>query len=328
MGSGGEIAPRAVVHPLRQTFPRIVPADGEEPLRLHVHLISDSTGETVTAVARAALSQFDDVAPIEHLWSFVRSDVQLDRVLRGVETVPGLVVYTLVSPHLRYRLEERCHELGVPCVAVLDPVMHVLTTMVGSAGRPKVGRQHAMSADYFGRIEAMNFAMRHDDGQFAEELSEADVVVVGVSRTSKTPTCVYLANRGIKAGNVPVVPGSPQLAVLERLEGPLVVGFTIRPDVLAQIRENRRRMMGLAGEDGGQFGRDYVDVERIREELVFARRLFARHGWPEIDVTRRSVEETAAAIIQLLQLRRHPELGIPPDELFAAMLVTDRHDNG
>jgi regulator of PEP synthase PpsR (kinase-PPPase family) len=295
-------------------------------VRLHVHLISDSTGETVTAVARAALSQFDDVAPIEHLWSFVRSPEQLERVLRGVETVPGVVVYTLVSPELRHRLEERCREIGVACVAVLDPVMHVLTAMVGSAGRPRVGGQHAMSPGYFGRIEAMNFAMRHDDGQFPEELGEADVVLVGVSRTSKTPTCVYLANRGIKAANVPFVPGSPQLALLEKLEGPLVVGLTIRPDVLAQIRENRRRMMGLEGGDVERYGRDYVDVERIREELVHARRFFARLGWPEIDVTRRSVEETAAVVIQLLQLRRDPELGRVTGEVLRGVLTAGDRD--
>lgn len=290
-------------------------------MRLHVHLISDSTGETVTAVARAALSQFDDVSPIEHLWSFVRSEEQLERVLQGVASVPGLVVYTLVSPELRHRLEERCHELSVPSVAVLDPVMNVLTAMVGSAGRPKVGGQHEMGAGYFGRIEAMNFAMRHDDGQFAEELEEADVVLLGVSRTSKTPTCVYLANRGVKAGNVPIVPGSPQLALVEKLRGPLVVGLTIRPDVLAQIRENRRRMLGLDEDERARFGRDYVDVERIREELTYARRLFARHGWPEIDVTRRSVEETAAAILQLLQLRDDPQLAATAGELLSGLVV-------
>jgi regulator of PEP synthase PpsR (kinase-PPPase family) len=295
-------------------------------VRLHVHLISDSTGETVTAVARAALSQFDDLAPIEHLWSFVRTPEQLERVLRGVETVPGVVVYTLVSPELRHRLEERCREIGVACVAVLDPVMQVLTAMVGSAGRPRVGGQHVMSADYFSRIEAMNFAMRHDDGQFAEELGEADVVLVGVSRTSKTPTCIYLANRGIKAANVPFVPGSPQVALLETLAGPLIIGLTIRPDVLAQIRENRRRLLGLEGADGERYGQDYVDVERIREELVQARRLFARHGWPEIDVTRRSVEETAALIIQLLQLQRDPELGRVTGELLRGVLVAGDRD--
>jgi regulator of PEP synthase PpsR (kinase-PPPase family) len=283
------------------------------PLRLHLHLISDSTGETVTTVARAAVSQFDDVVPVEHVWFFVRTAAQLEKIVGIVEALPGLVVYTLMSPELRHLLQERCRALNVPCVPVLDSVMQALTTLVGSAGRPKIGRQHAMDDEYFSRIAAMNFAMRHDDGQFVEELEEADVVLVGVSRTSKTPTCVYLANRGVRAGNVPVVPDMPQLPYLERLSKPLVVGLTINPEALVQIRRNRQKMLGLGVDaddgDGARYGGDYADIERIRQELLFARRLFARKGWDEIDVTKRSVEETAAAIYQKLQARRHPELG-------------------
>ncbi len=280
-----------------------------EAVRLHLHLVSDSTGETVTRVARAALCQFDDVVPVEHVWVFVRSAGQLERVLKIIEALPGLVVYTLMSPEARYRLESHCRRLGIPCVAALDSVMQALTVLVGSAGRPRIGRQHALDQHYFSRIEAMSFAMRHDDGQHAEELEEADVVLVGVSRTSKTPTCVYLAHRGVKAANVPVVAGSPLIGEVERLTRPLVVGLTIKPEALVEIRRTRQRMLGLRPEDGGRYGRDYVDPVRVREEIVFARRLCARHGWPEIDVTRRSVEETAAAIYQLLQLRRQPELG-------------------
>jgi regulator of PEP synthase PpsR (kinase-PPPase family) len=236
-------------------------------LRLHLHLISDSTGETVTTVARAAVSQFEDVVPVEHVWYFVRTKAQLDKVLTIIEALPGLVLFTLVSPELRFALTERCRSLNVPCVSVIDPVMGALSTLVGSAGRPQVGKQHAMDEGYFSRIEAMNFAMRHDDGMWAEELDSSDVVLVGVSRTSKTPTCVYLANRGIRASNVPVP------------------------------------------EDTSRFGGAYADLDRVREELVYARRLFARLGWPEIDVTRRSVEETAAAIYQMLKVRTNPELG-------------------
>lgn len=278
-------------------------------MRLHLHLISDSTGETVTAVARAAVSQFEEVVPVEHVWFFIRSTQQLDKILTIVETLPGLVLFTLVSPELRFALLERCHALNVPCVSVLDASMSALSAILGSAGRPQVGRQHAMDEGYFSRIAAMDFAMRHDDGQFTEELNDADVVLVGVSRTSKTPTCVYLANRGIKAANVPLVPDMPQRAVLEALERPLVVGLTINPDALASIRKTRQQLMGLRPGDGGHLGGDYAELDRIREELVHARRLFARMGWPEIDVTRRSVEETAAAIYQMLRARLEPELG-------------------
>ncbi len=278
-------------------------------MRLHLHLISDSTGETVTTVARAAVSQFEDVSPVEHVWFFVRTRSQLEKVLPIIETLPGLVLYTLVSPELRHLLEAHCRRLSIPCVAVLDPVMEALTRLVGSAGRPQIGRQHVMDEGYFARIEAMNFAMRHDDGLFAEELEEADVVLVGPSRTSKTPTCVYLAHRGIKAGNVPLVPDAPPHPVLERLRRPLVVGLTISPEVLAEIRANRQRMLGVRAGDRSRFGGDYADLERVRAEIVAARRLYARMGWQEIDVTRRSVEETAATVYQLLQARERPEIG-------------------
>ncbi len=277
-------------------------------MRLHLHLISDSTGETVTTVARAAVSQFEDLVAVEHVWFFVRSKPQLDKVLTIVEALPGLVVFTLVSPELRHLLQERCRLLGVPCVAVLDPVMAALTNLIGSAGPPQIGRQHAMDEGYFSRIAAMDFAMRHDDGQFVDELEDADVVLVGVSRTSKTPTCVYLANRGLKAGNVPLVPDNPQVAALEKLRRPLVVGLTINPDALSHIRRTRQRMLGLQEGDGARLGGDYADVGRIRQELVVARRLFARNSWPEIDVTKRSVEETAASIYQMVLLRQQPEL--------------------
>jgi regulator of PEP synthase PpsR (kinase-PPPase family) len=274
-----------------------------------MHLISDSTGETVTTVARAAVSQFEDVVPVEHVWFFVRTRAQLEKIMSIVEALPGLVIYTLVSPELRYGLQEHCRAMNVPCVPVLDAVMNSLTALVGSAGRPKIGRQHVMDDGYFSRIAAMDFAIRHDDGQFAEELDQADVVLVGVSRTSKTPTCVYLANRGIKTANVPIVPNMPQSAMLERTKRPLIVGLTINPDALVQIRHNRQRMLGVAPGGDGRYGGDYADIERVREELVLARRLFARHNWPEIDVTKRSVEETAAAIYQMLQARLSPELG-------------------
>jgi [pyruvate, water dikinase]-phosphate phosphotransferase / [pyruvate, water dikinase] kinase len=275
-------------------------------LRLHLHLISDSTGETVTTVARAAVSQFEDVVPVEHVWFFVRTRAQLEKVLSIIGMMPGMVIFTLISPDLRQLLQERCEQMNVPCVPVLDAVMASLTEMVGSSGMPKIGKQHEMDAGYFSRIAAMDFAMRHDDGQAPDRLDDADVVLVGVSRTSKTPTCVYLANRGIKAANVPIVPDMPQLRYLEKLKRPLVVGLTINADHLTSIRRNRQKHMGVG--DEGQYGGDYAESDRVREELVAARRMFRKFGWPEIDVTRRSVEETAAAVLQFLQARREPAL--------------------
>jgi regulator of PEP synthase PpsR (kinase-PPPase family) len=303
-------------------------------MRLHMHLVSDSTGETVTTVARAAVSQFEEVVPVEHVWSFVRTRAQVDKVLSIIKALPGLVIFTLVSPDLREALEEGCRGLNTPCVPVLDGVSVAISNLVGKEGRPRIGGQHAMNAGYFSRIEAMDFMLRHDDGQCPAELDGADVVLVGVSRTSKTPTCIYLANRGVKAGNVPVVPGIDLPPQLARLTRPLVVGLTIRPEALVQIRTHRVRLLGrgggatappppAAGDGGGpvidpageedaarlsRYGGDYVELERVRAEVVHARRVFARHGWPVIDVTRRSVEETAAAILQHMQARQDPDL--------------------
>jgi hypothetical protein len=201
--------------------------------------------------------------------------------------------------------------------------MNALAGLLGSAGRPQVGRQHALDEGYFSRIAAIDFAMRHDDGQSDERLEDADVVLVGVSRTSKTPTCVYLAHRGIKAANVPIVAAASRLERLEKLRRPLIVGLTINPELLAQIRRNRQQMLGLEHGDAGRFGGDYAEVDRIRQELVQARRLFARNRWPEIDVTKRSVEETAASIYQMLQVRQQPELKALAASLPHADLAAD-----
>ena len=285
---------------------------GGNVLRLHLHLVSDSTGETVTTVARAGISQFDGVVPVEHVWSFVRTRAQVDQVLSMVRALPGAVIFTLVSPDLRQALQEGCRALNTPCVAILDGVLSALSSLLGAETRPQIGRQHAMDAGYFSRIEAMNFMFRHNDGQCAWELEDADVVLVGVSRTSKTPTSIYLANRGIKVANVPVVPDCPLPPELERPSHPLVVGLTISPEPLVQIRINRLRQLRLelAEHQAGRpaFEGDYAELERVRAELVYARRLFARHTWPVIDVTRRSVEETAAAIFQLMQARHRAEI--------------------
>lgn len=279
-------------------------------MRVHLHLVSDLTGETVTTVARASVAQFEGVVPVEHVWSFVRTRAQLDQVLSMVKALPGVVIFTLISSELRQILQDGCRALNIPCVAVLDGVLGSLSGLLGAETRPQIGRQHALDAGYFSRIDAMAFMLRHDDGQCHWELDQADVVMVGVSRTSKTPTSIYLANRGIKVANIPVVPDCPLPSELETLKGPLVIGLTISPEPLVQIRRSRLRQLRLEEEERpvgrGSFEGDYAELERVRAELVYARRLFARYGWPVIDVTRRSVEETAAAIFQLLQARDKP----------------------
>jgi regulator of PEP synthase PpsR (kinase-PPPase family) len=270
----------------------------------HVHLVSDSTGETLNAMAKAVIARFDGVIPIEHIYALVRSPKQMERVLEEVAGAPGVVLHTLVDRELREQLEEGCRRLQTPQIGALDPLVGALSGYLGTNISTRVGAQHALDHGYFNRIGALDFAIAHDDGQGTlEQLEHADVVLCGVSRTSKTPTCIYLANRGIRAANVPLVPGQEDGERLTQLKNPLVVGLTVSPDRLVQIRRNR--LEGL----NAQHASDYVDHDAVREETVKARRAFERRGWPTIDVTRRSVEETAAAIINLLSERRTRRVG-------------------
>lgn len=261
----------------------------------HLHLVSDSSGETLNAVAKAACAQFDMGQPIEHIYALIRSRRQLDRALVEIERLPGLVLHTIVNEELRKALEDRCRSLGQPSVAVLDPVIGLLRAYLGLETSHRPGAQHELDARYFARIEALNFAMAHDDGQAGPTLNDADIVLVGVSRTSKTPTCIYLANRGYKAGNIPLVLGLPLPESLNALTRPVVVGLLASPERLVQIRRHRL----LALEETQET--EYINIDTVRAEVAFARRLFEERGWPIIDVTRRSVEETAAALINLLK---------------------------
>jgi regulator of PEP synthase PpsR (kinase-PPPase family) len=270
------------------------------PSYFHLHLVSDSTGETLTMVARAAAAQYATVSPIEHLYPLIRTQRQLDRVLGEIEDAPGIVLYTLLESDIAKALEEKCRGLGLPCMSVLGPVLGLFQSYLGTGTtRPRVGAQHMLNADYFKRIDALNYTMMHDDGQHTDNLEEADVVLVGISRTSKTPTAIYLANRGVKTGNIPLVPNVPLPTQLDTLKNPLVVGLYASPERIVAIRQNR--LLGLnAHRDDDQ----YIDRQAVAEEVTFSRKLYARHNWPSIDVTRRSIEETAAAVIALLGERR------------------------
>jgi regulator of PEP synthase PpsR (kinase-PPPase family) len=271
---------------------------------INVHLVSDSTGDTVRSVARACLVQFEAVEPVEHFWVLVRSPGQMKRVIEGISAYPGLVLCTVVDEALRRNLEEACIRMGVPFVAMLDPVIASLGLLLDARSVGEPGRQHALDTSYFNRIEAMNYTMAHDDGQSTWNLNEADVILVGVSRTSKTPTCIYLANRGLKVANVPFVPEIELPAELLEVKEPLIVGLVVDPARLVQVRRNRLLTLKEDPET------TYTDLERVQEEVTQARRFFTRHGWPTIDVTRRSIEETAAAVVQL-HSKRLAERGAP-----------------
>lgn len=264
----------------------------------HVHLVSDSTGETLSTMLKATAARFKGASPLEHVTTLVRTRRHMNEVLARIEGSPGLILYTIADPALRRHLEVKCAELQLPAISVLDPLLNAFASYLGLEQTIQTAAQHTLDENYFQRIAALDYTLAHDDGQMLWDLETADVVLVGVSRTSKTPTCMYLANRGVKAANVPLVPTSDHPEELETLKKPLVVGLTASPDRLAQIRQSR--LKNLDREEPT----DYSDTAQIRQEVIKAKRLFARKGWPVIDVTRRSVEETAAQIISRLSAKR------------------------
>ena len=275
----------------------MAPPTRSDMRRFHLHLVSDSTGETIRSVARACMVQFDGIDPVEHLWPMARTAAAMERVLEDIASHPGLVIFTLVNDGLVAQLVEGCRRMQVPAISVLDPVIAAFGNFLGAVPSHRIGGQHALDAEYFKRIEAMDWTLSHDDGQRAHELEGSDIVLIGVSRTSKTPTCLYLANRGIKAANVPWVPGIPLPPGLDKLQTPLVIGLTNDPKRLVELR--RARLNSLQQDEETP----YVDFDKVRAEITEARRYFARNKWPVIDVTRRSIEETSAAIVTLYNRR-------------------------
>ena len=268
------------------------------PSYFHLHLVSDATGETLTTIAKAAAVQYAQVRPIEHMHPLVRTQRQLNRVLQEIEQAPGIVLYTLVNKDLCAELEKRCKELKSPCLAVLQPIMQTFESYLGAPQTPTVAGQHVLDADYFKRIDAMNFTMAHDDGRLPDNLSDADIILLGISRTSKTPTSIYLAQRGYKTANLPIVPSLPMPESLTEPHTAFVVCLVASADRLSEVRRNRAMLLADRDLD------DYVDRSHIAAEIAHSRRICAKYGWPVIDVTRRSIEETAASIIRLMQDRK------------------------
>jgi hypothetical protein len=264
----------------------------------HLHLVSDASGETLTTIAKAAVVQLSHAKPNRHMHPLVRNQRQLEKVLQQIEANPGIVLYTIMNRDLVHMLETRCAELAVPCVAVLRPILRAFEDYLKTPSRDVVAGQHTMDDDYFRRIEAMNFTLAHDDSQFSEDLDKADIVLVGASRTSKTPTSIYLANRGYKTANVSLVPNIPPPPNLTSLTQPLVVGLIASPDRIADIRKNRMLALNSSNLDS------YVDADVIKEEMALTKRLCAQNRWNTIDVTKKSIEETAATIIALFEERR------------------------
>ena len=270
----------------------------------HLHMISDATGETLMSVGRAAAAQYQGVAAVEHIYPLVRSKEQLDKAIAEIETAPGMVLYTLVDKDLIERLESACREAGAPTLSVLGPILNFFEAFIGMESTPRAGAQHMLDADYFRRIDALNYSMMCDDGQNVDAYEDADVVLVGISRTSKTPTSIYLANRGVKTANIPMVPRVPLPRAVRTLVRPLVVGLLASPDRIVQIRQNRL----IAMNDHANV--DYIDRRLVNEEIAASRRYFEAQGWPVIDVTRRSIEETAAAVMDLMRAHRYRSIAL------------------
>lgn len=268
--------------------------------KFHLHLISDSTGGTLNSVVKACLSQFEGVEVEQHIWNLVRSQAQLNAVVEGIKTHGGMALYTLVDDSLAQILEKQCQVLGAPALSILQPTIQSMSRFFDQRSLAEPGLQHKLNAEYFARMDAVDYALHHDDGQKSDyNLDKADVILVGVSRTSKTPTCVYLANRGIKAANIPYVPNLPFPERVLELKKPLFVALTATPERLIEIRRNRLLQLGEYDET------DYLLAEKVQDEVRTARRFYAQQGWEVIDVSRRSVEETASEILTLLE--RHHE---------------------
>lgn len=267
--------------------------------KFNLHLVSDSTGETVGSVARAALVQFEDVDAEEFSWTLVRSKTQMEKVIAEIIENPGAVMYTLVDATLRDMLKMECVKRGLPCIEVLAGVVSELSSYLGVESHAQTGKQYELNEEYFTRMDAINYALAHDDGQGHWEMDQADIIILGVSRTSKSPTCMYLAYKGFKAANIPLVLDCPLPPTLETLKKPLIIGLTINPDRLQQIRKSRLQSLSHDSET------NYIDMEYMQKEIAEARKLYSKNRWPVIDVTKRSVEETAATIVQYL--RKHQE---------------------
>lgn len=276
-------------------------ANNKDTKEFRLYLVSDATGTTLQGLARAALSQFDGIDATERFWPMIRSEMQLDRAIADIQKQPGPVLFTLVDRSLRKKLQRACEDLNVPCMPVLDPILRTMSSYLGLEAKGIPGLQHSLDEAYFKRIDAVDFALHFDDGQTMQGLEEADVILVGVSRTSKTPTCIFLARRGIKAANIPLVPHVPLPDKLFELTEPLIIGLTESPKRLENLRRSRLN----ADENNRHYDEnDYLDLDKIEEEIKTARKLFTKQKWPVIDVTRKSVEETTAEIYALLQRHR------------------------
>jgi regulator of PEP synthase PpsR (kinase-PPPase family) len=266
---------------------------------INLHLISDSTGETLSSVSRAVLSQFEGVESCDFVWSLTRTKAQIKKIKESITQNPGVILYTILEDDLIKDLKTHCYDLHIPCIPVLSSIISEFSNYLGRDISQTIGRQHILDRKYFSKVEAIDYTINHDDGQSSWNLHDADIVIIGVSRTSKSPTSVYLSCRGYKVANVPFVKLENIPKSIYELKKPFIVGLTINPEKLVQIRQSRLASMGQDNKT------DYIDIESIKKEVLESRKLFSKLNCSVIDVTQRSVEETAAKILQLYQDKAH-----------------------
>ena len=267
---------------------------------IYLHLVSHASGELIEMLARNAVAQLDGVDVERRLWKMVRHMGQVPEILAKIAETRGFVLHSIAATDIREALEEGCKRLRVPCLFTLEPLVTLLSGHFDVPVRFRSSNLDTIDEDYYQRVEAMKYTLGHDDGLATNELDNADVVLVGVSRATKTPTCMYLASRGVKAANVPLVPGVPLPDGLLAATNPLVVGLTINPNRLAAIRSARLKALNQKDVT------DYDDLDSLRKEVRDARRIFLRHGWPVIDVTDRSIEQVTNMIIEMQTKRATP----------------------
>ncbi|MFZ8864746.1 MAG: pyruvate, water dikinase regulatory protein [Rickettsiales bacterium] len=262
--------------------------------KINIHLISDSTGETLGAISRAVISQFRGVESNEFMWSLVRTKKKMKEVIEKIKEQRGIVLYTILSQELLDLLLEECKKHQIATIPALDEIIEKFSKYIGQEIINKPGRQHILDQDYFKKIEAINYTISHDDGQKIEGIEEADVIIIGPSRTSKSPTCIYLSHRGLKAANIPYISGVLLPEKITQIKNSLIIGLTINSEALIQIRKNRIKILG----QNISSGNEYIDYESVDKEVKEARKYYLQHNWPIIDVSKKSIEETAAAIIE------------------------------
>lgn len=272
-------------------------AAGAKPAEVFV--VSDGTGETANGVVKAAMLQFQTLWRLR-TFGEVRHDSQVRRVLELADRVSALVVFTVVDKRVAARIRELGAEYGVPTVDLLGPLIANVAQHLHAEPRLQPGLLHGFSDEYFRRVEAVEFAVRHDDGLNLRTLFEADIVLTGPSRTSKTPLSMYLAQRGYRAGNVPLIPGLDPPRQLLEVEPRKVIGLTIDPATLVTVRQARIRMLGVAPYSS------YVDAEDVEQEVARARRLYRERGWRHVDISGKAVEETASRILEILGKHTNP----------------------